>query len=150
MPFSFSPLGPRGRGQIQNARPRFRPGFFVVRLTHGSWWLSQRGAGFLVKSLPQSSLLTIGSKTVSVWDLSGDVCVEPVPGVEISVSAVGSRVWEAVPVVCVRRVGSALGFVGDDVPLSPYWALDFGESVEGLVDALPPTGFDLKKPLSVF
>ncbi len=99
MPFSFSPLGPRGRGQIQNARPRFMPGFFVVMLMHGSWWLSQRGAGFLVKSLPQSSLLTIGSKTMSVWELRGDVCVESALGVGISVLAVGSRVWEVAPLV---------------------------------------------------
>ena len=72
-PFSFSPLGPSGRGQIQNARPRFMPGFFVVRLTHGSWWLSQRGTGLLVNSFVQSSLLTMGSiKESSVLSLLGD------------------------------------------------------------------------------
>lgn len=65
VPFSFSPLGPSGRGQIQKARPRFMPGFFVVRLMHGSWWLSQSGRGFLVKSLDQSSLLAAGSITAS-------------------------------------------------------------------------------------
>lgn len=79
-PFSFSPLGPRGRGQIQNARSRFMPGFFVVRLTHGSWWLSQRGTGFLVNSFVQSSLLTIGSiKESSVLSLLGEDCADGGP-----------------------------------------------------------------------
>lgn len=36
VPFSFSPLGPNGREQIQKERPRFIPGFFVVKLIHGS------------------------------------------------------------------------------------------------------------------
>lgn len=72
VPLSFSPLGPSGRGQIQNARPRFIPGFFVVKLMHGSWWLSHKGTGFFVKSLDQSSLLTIGSITLSVSDLLGE------------------------------------------------------------------------------
>lgn len=76
-PFSFSPLGPSGRGQIQNARPRFMPGFLVVRLMHGSWWLSQRGTAFLVNSFVQSSLLTMGSIIESsVLSLLGEDCVD--------------------------------------------------------------------------
>src|SRR4051794_3482392 len=66
VPFSFTPLGPSGRGQIQNERPRFIPGFLVVKLMQGSWCPSHGGTGFLVKSFDQSSLLTIGSMTVSL------------------------------------------------------------------------------------
>lgn len=73
VPFSFSPLGPRGRGQIQKARPQLMPGFFVVRLIHDSWWLSHWGTGFLVKSLVQSSLLTMGSMIVSANEF-GSFC----------------------------------------------------------------------------
>lgn len=69
VPFSLLPLGPSGRGQIQNARPQLTPGFFVVKLIHGSWWLSHFGGSFLLNSLDQSSLLAIGSITVSVsWE----------------------------------------------------------------------------------
>lgn len=67
VPFSLLPLGPRGRGQIQNARPQLIPGFFVVKLIHGSWWLSHFGGGFLLNSLDQSSLLATGSITASVY-----------------------------------------------------------------------------------
>lgn len=116
VPFSFSPLGPRGRGQIQNARPRFMPGFFVVKLMQGSWWLSQRGGAFLVKSLFQSSLLTMGSMTMSVWNLLGEDCVERVSAVEIWVSVVDSKGCEVAPTVLETRVVFALVFVGDDDP----------------------------------
>lgn len=116
VPFSFSPLGPRGRGQIQNARPRFMPGFFVVKLTHGSWWLSQRGAGFFVKSLFQSSLLTMGSMKVSDWGLLGEEYVERVAAVEGWVSAVGSKGWEVFPAALVMGIVVELFLVGDDVP----------------------------------
>jgi hypothetical protein len=92
------------------------PGFFVVKLTHGSWWLSQRGAGFFVKSLFQSSLLTMGSMKVSGWDLLGEECVERVAAVGEWVAAVGSKGWEVVPAVLVMGVAFALFFVGDDVP----------------------------------
>lgn len=69
VPFSLSPLGPKGLWQIQNDLPQLTPGFFVVRLIHGSWWPSHGGAGFLVNSFDQSSLLAIGSITVSPsWD----------------------------------------------------------------------------------
>lgn len=92
VPFSFSPLGPRGRGQIQNARPRFMPGFLVVKLMQGSSCESHRGTGFLVKSLDQSSLLTIGSITVS-WSslLVEDGIIELdvlVAGVSMGISVV--------------------------------------------------------------
>lgn len=36
VPFSLLPLGPSGRGHIQKDRPQLMPGFFVVRLIHGS------------------------------------------------------------------------------------------------------------------
>lgn len=65
VPFSLFPVGPTGLWQIQNALPQLIPGFFVVRLTQGSWWPSQFGGGFLLNSLDQSSLLTIGSITKS-------------------------------------------------------------------------------------
>lgn len=82
VPFSFSPLGPNGRGQIQKERPRFIPGFFVVNLIHGSWCPSHGGTGFLVKSFDQSSLLTIGSIIVSSMNF-----LAVGPSVEISASS---------------------------------------------------------------
>jgi hypothetical protein len=67
------------------------PGFLVVRLTHGSWWLSQRGTGFFVNSFVQSSLLTMGSITESsVLSLLGDVCASEVPVEAIGMSVVDS------------------------------------------------------------
>lgn len=65
VPFSLFPVGPTGLWQIQNALPQLTPGFFVVRLTQGSWWPSQFGGGFLLNSLDQSSLLAMGSITKS-------------------------------------------------------------------------------------
>ena len=65
VPFSLFPVGPTGLWQIQNALPQLTPGFFVVRLTHGSWCPSQFGGDFLLNSLDQSSLLATGSITNS-------------------------------------------------------------------------------------
>ena len=45
----------RYREHIQNWRPRLTPGFLVVRLMHGSAWLSQRGGGRREKSFVQLS-----------------------------------------------------------------------------------------------
>lgn len=100
MPFSLFPLGPSGRAQIQNARPQLMPGFLVFMLMHGSWWPSHRGTGLRVKSLLQSSLLTIGSMTVS---LSGSLL-----GVN------GGSTCSAGPFVCGRD-GGCLDGLGDRV-----------------------------------
>jgi len=111
-PFSFSPRGPRGRGQIQNARPRFIPGFLVVRLIHGSWWLSHLGTAFFVNSFVQSSLLTIGSTTESsVLSLPGEGCADEVPVDVMGMSAVVSGGCDAAG--AMLGLGAGLLFLGD-------------------------------------
>lgn len=142
MPFSFSPLGPKGRGQIQNARPQLIPGFLVVRLMHGSWWLSHRGTGFLVNSLDQSSLLAMGSITVFVLDLLGEDIADgdpvDVPRVFAGDSGGCNVAGPAPPLL----VGCAV--------LLPATVLGIDASVGNEVSSIPSRDFGLKKPLSVF
>lgn len=122
VPFSLFPLGPSGRGQIQNARPQLIPGFLVVMRTHSSWWPSQGGGRFLVKSFDQSSLLAMGSMTVSEsggwsWDWDGEG--------GIGSEGVGLGVWEGV------------GLEGE-------------EGRDGLLVLSEGVDFGLKKPWRVF
>jgi hypothetical protein len=66
---SFCPVGPSGRGHIQNDLPQFMPLFFVKRLMHGSLCPSHLGGGGLVKSFDHEYLLSTGSWTVVVSTL---------------------------------------------------------------------------------
>jgi hypothetical protein len=61
VPTSFCPVGPNGLAQIQNCLPQFAPGFFVVRLLHGSPWPSHRGSGFFENSFVHPSREVSGS-----------------------------------------------------------------------------------------
>ena len=148
VPFSFSPLGPRGLWQIQNDLPQLTPGFFVVRLIHGSWWPSHGGAGFLVNSFDQSSLLAIGSITVSPsWDddngLGGLVS-----SAEVSGWLDGGTLDLEGDVVCagVSWEESCLGLCWDVILLSVLFGLkkplrDFCPGVKG-VGACAATDFE--------
>lgn len=148
VPFSFSPLGPKGRGQIQNARPRFIPGFLVVRLMHGSWWLSHRGTGFLVNSLDQSSLLAMGSITVFVLDLLGEDWADDDPVDVARVFAGDSGGCDVVETKVAAGPAPPL-LVGRAVLLL-VTVLDVDASVGNGVSSTPSRDFGLKKPLSVF
>lgn len=146
VPFSFSPLGPSGRGQIQKARPQFMPGFLVVRLMHGSWWLSHKGAGLFVKSLVQSSLLTIGSMIVSVLDLLRGDCVEEATVDAMATSGMEEDDWGASSTWLASgplSMGKAATPLFDDV-------LDIDLFAEDRTRPAPSRDFGLKKPLSVF
>lgn len=148
VPFSFSPLGPSGRGQIQKARPQFMPGFFVVKLMHGSWWLSHRGTGFFVKSLVQSSLLTIGSMIVSVLDWLGGDCAEEAPADAMGISGMDSDDGGA----SSTRLASGTGplSMGEAATTLFGDVLDIDLFAEDRTGSAPSRDVGLKKPLSVF
>lgn len=112
------------------------PGFLVVKLMHGSECPSHLGTRFLVKSFPQSCLLTIGSITMSSPSLLG---ARSVSGVSVDEegalsSGVDTTLEEATSVVVVDSVV-------------------FFNSVEedcSTGAALLPAAFGLKKPARVF